>query len=103
MYYVPTETEGYTFKTTFHNDFDIADHYGLNAIKDTYNRAVEEWRSNIEYITELALVLNHRAWFWYNKNETFAKLYDFLYYTLVDYVDVNFSEKNLKYFYKVLD
>lgn len=35
-----TEMTGYVPKTTFWLDFSIADKFGLNAIKDTYNRAM---------------------------------------------------------------
>lgn len=31
-------------QTTFWEDFSIADHFGLNAIQDTYNRAFAEWK-----------------------------------------------------------
>lgn len=34
---------GYEFKTTFWIDFTIADQFGLEAVKDTYERAFNEW------------------------------------------------------------
>lgn len=40
----------YQFKTTFWTDFSIADVFGVSAIKDTFNRAFEEWRDNYIYI-----------------------------------------------------
>ena len=103
MHYVPTEIEGYVFMTSFHDDFDAADHLGLKEIKNTYNRTFRKWRSNIEYLTELVLVLNQRAWFWNDKNKTTAKLYDDLYDTLVNYINTNFSDEDLNYFYDILD
>ena len=33
------EMTGYTPKTTFYEDFSIADAFGISAIKDTYRRA----------------------------------------------------------------
>lgn len=39
----------YQFKTTFWTDFSIADIFGVSAIKDTFNRAFEEWRDNYIY------------------------------------------------------
>ena len=57
---------GYKPKTTFWDDFNVADSYGTAAIKDTYKRAFNEWKTNAEYVTELAMVLNHRIWYWYD-------------------------------------
>ena len=37
---------GYESKTTFWEDFTIADYFGKDAIQDTYNRAFKEWKSN---------------------------------------------------------
>ena len=37
---------GYQPKTTFWMDFSIADKFGIAAIKDTYNRAFKEWKTN---------------------------------------------------------
>ena len=34
------------FKTTFKNDFTIADKFGASAVKDTFNRAFNEWKNN---------------------------------------------------------
>ena len=36
---------GYEEKTTFWDDFSIADAFGMVAIKDTYRRAFNEWKS----------------------------------------------------------
>ena len=53
---------GYEMKTTFWTDFNIADRFGLDAIKDTYNRAFNEWKNDKVYATELVLVLNWKSW-----------------------------------------
>ena len=53
---------GYEMKTTFWTDFNIADRFGLDAIKDTYNRAFNEWKNNKVYATELVMVLNWKSW-----------------------------------------
>ena len=37
---------GYEEKTTFAMDFDIADRFGASAVKDTFNRAFNEWKSD---------------------------------------------------------
>lgn len=65
---------GYTRKTTFWSDFTIADAYGEDAIKDTLKRSLD-WLSNVEYGTELVMVLNHKCWEWYKKDEKRSHLY----------------------------
>lgn len=51
---------GYEVRTTFWEDFSIADLFGLPFIQNTFDRAFKEWRENYEYLTELVLVLNHK-------------------------------------------
>lgn len=53
---------GYEMKTSFWQDFNIADRFGLDAIKDTYQRAKDEWKDDKIYATELVLVLNWKSW-----------------------------------------
>ncbi len=40
---------GYELTTTFWEDFSIADVFGTKAIRDTFNRAFEEWKTNYVY------------------------------------------------------
>lgn len=37
------ELTGYKPITTFYTDFSIADKFGVEAIKDTYNRSFASW------------------------------------------------------------
>lgn len=53
----------YECKTTFWDDFDIADRFGLEAIRDTYKRARAEWKNDRFYGTELSMVLNYKCWY----------------------------------------
>lgn len=69
------EMIGYKPKTTFWSDFSIAECYGVESVKDTYNRVKEEWKDNIEYMTELALVVNHKSWQHAQTNENLSKVY----------------------------
>ena len=64
------EMIGYEPKTTFWSDFSIADMFGADGVKDTYNRAKESWQDNIEYMAEFAMVLNHKSWQHNGKNQT---------------------------------
>lgn len=44
---------GYEVRTTFWEDFSIADLFGLPSILDTFKRAFKEWKGNYVYLTEL--------------------------------------------------
>lgn len=48
---------GYKPRTTFYEDFSIADHFGGPAIRDTYCRAFNAWQNN-----KCADALNEIAW-----------------------------------------
>ena len=50
-------------KTTFMSDLEIANGFGAKAVKDTYNRVMKEWMSNVEMITEFIMSLNHQSWY----------------------------------------
>ena len=38
---------GTEVKTTFWEDFSIAERFGLSAIQDTFNRAFKEWKRRL--------------------------------------------------------
>ena len=99
------EMTGYTPKTTFYMDFGIAEHFGLSAICETYTRALEEWKSNIEYVTELSMVLNWKIWEHHEKNPTLAKLYNNLWDKCCTFItdEAGFSEEELSYYFSTTD
>lgn len=66
MWNIESET-GYKPRTTFWQDFSIADAFGGDAVTDTFHRAFNEWKDNCVYITELVMVLNHKIAQWYEK------------------------------------
>lgn len=45
---------GYETITTFYEDFSIADAFGIHAIKDTYTRAFNEWKSDYKISLSLS-------------------------------------------------
>ena len=94
---------GYEPKTTFWDDFTIADRFGINAIKDTYKRAFNEWKGNYIYLTELVMVLNHKIWQWYERNQQFAEIYNDLWKQADQYAVDNLKGKELEYFYSTTD
>ena len=98
-----TEMTGYEPKTTFWKDFSIADKFGIDAIKDTYKRAFEEWKENYIYLTELVMVLNHKIWEWYGKNEAIAQVYNDIWEKTDVYACENLKGDELDYFYLTTD
>ena len=94
---------GYKPITTFWDDFSIADKFGIEAIKDTYNRAFKEWKHDYKYLTELVMVLNHKIWQWYETNDNYAKLYNTLWEQADTYAIENLKGEELSYYYEVTD
>jgi len=98
------EYEAQRVQTTFYTDFTIADHFGAKAVKDTYNRAFKEWRSDYKYLTELVMVLNHKAWHHYSKGNTgLSELYSDLYYKANDWAYNNLEGEALDFYFSVTD
>lgn len=94
----------FKFKTTFWMDFSIADRFGADAIKDTFDRAFYEWRDNYMYLTELVLVLNWKLWEHYeNGNMKFSHLYDDFYHLAYQYGCEHLTDDEFLYFLDVLD
>lgn len=94
---------GYETKTTFWSDFSIADAFGNAAIIDTFERAFKEWCKDVEYITELSLVLNHKGWFYYDRDNERAKLYFNLYNEVDDWCRMNLQGEDAEYYFRVTD
>lgn len=98
------EQTGYKPLTTFYLDFSIADKFGLDAIKDTYKRAFNGWKSNYKYITELCMVLNWKCWEHYDtKNIEKSELYGNLYYELDEWCMNNLKGDELDYYIQITD
>lgn len=94
---------GYKPKTTFYMDFSIADNFGVDAIKDTYNRAFTSWKNNVEYLTELVMVLNWKIWEHYGNNDEYAEIYNTLWGETDLYATENLTGDDLSYFYQTTD
>ena len=96
--------DGYELKTTFYDDFTIAEAFGTRAIEDTYRRAFEEWKTNVVYITELVMVLNWKLWNHWNAGRTeMAELYDRLWKEADRWCCDNLKGEDLSYFYSTTD
>lgn len=97
------EEMGYKPITTFWNDFSIAENFGLLAILDTFDECFKEWHSDIKYMTELSMVLNHKIFFWYEKNKKVANAYNLIWRKLDEYICSHFEGSDLQYYYRITD
>ena len=97
------EVTGYKPKTTFWEDFSIADSFGAAAVLDTYSRAFKCWKDSYIYLTELVLVLNWKIWQWHDHNKTLASIYDRLWSEANDYAWEHLAGEELSYFYQTTD
>ena len=97
------ELTGYVPKTTFYTDFSIADKFGTSAIQDTYNRAFAEWKNNVEYLTELVIVLNWKIWRWHTHNDQYARLYNDLWQKTDKYCMDHLKGSDLQYYVRTTD
>lgn len=102
-----TEMTGYQPKTTFWQDFSIADAFGVEAVQDTFNRAFEEWKDDKVYGTELSMVLNWKQ-FQFAKDGWLAegemcKLYIKLWKQIDAYIMKNWKGEKLSYYVATTD
>lgn len=59
---------GYECFTTFYSDITIAELMGgKDAIKETIDSVMEEWITNINYITEFCMAFNWKSWEMYER------------------------------------
>lgn len=95
---------GYKPKTTFYMDFSIADRFGLNAVKDTYNRAIKTADfMGYEYLTELVMALNWKIFEHYETNEPLAELYRDLWEKAGNHAQETLKGEELEYYYHTID
>lgn len=109
---------GFEPKTTFWQDFCIAERFGTKAIQDTFMRAFDKWKEDVIYTAELALVLNHKGWYFYNAHEIYhrkgdtegadifyklSQLYFRMFDIVHDYSLDYFTGDDADYYYEVTD
>jgi len=101
------EELGYKPITTFWQDFSIADKFGPAAVKDTFKRAFAKWKDNYKYLTELALVLNHKIAYHYSYEKDapniMANLYNELWEEADKYANLHLEGEEYAYFYAMTD
>lgn len=97
---------GYKQISTFYEDFGIAEYFGVDEIKDTYETAFKTWKDNVEMITELCMVLNWKSWEHADgivASGDLCKLYIDLYYKLRNWCIDNLKGEDLTYFLRTTD
>ena len=96
----------YERKTTFYADLSIAEWYGTESVKETYDRVMKEWIGDVEYITEFVLCLNWKCWEHYNNNnQNLSEFYRDLYRKADEYFLEHYKNdrKAIDYYYEVTD
>ena len=94
----------YEMQTTFWSDFTIADAFGEAAVKDTFKRAFGEWKDDVVYVTELAIVTNWKCWEHFSKGrESLSKLYSDLYYKVSGWCIDHLKGDDLSYYLRMTD
>ena len=95
---------GYRPKTTFYEDFSIADKFGVAAIKDTYKRGIKTAQfMGYEYLTEFVMALNWKIWEHYESNDAFAEVYDALWRKAAEVAVTTLKGEELSYYYETTD
>ena len=98
---------GYKPQTTFWDDFMIAEKFGVDAVRDTYNRAMRALRGNYIYLTELVMVLNWNIWYWNGagtkKAEELTEVYNDLLEKADEYALDHLTGDELQYFLRTVD
>lgn len=96
---------GYKTISTFYGDLTIADCYGKDAIKDTFNNVVASWLGSYKMFTEFIMCLNYKIWAWYEKDEDIARLYDYLWKQAEGFFFAKYEENEevMDYYYSVTD
>lgn len=95
---------GKPFTTTFPEDFTIADMFGEKAIRDTYKRAFDEWKTDTVYLTELVITLNLKCWEHYGRgNSKLSQVYEKLYYKTHNYALSHLKGSDARYYFEMTD
>ena len=93
----------YKFETTFWEEFSIADQYGQEGIVEHYNLVFAQWKDNLQYLTELVLVLNWKIYQWYQVDDNLGMTYDELWKRTDGYAMETLKGDDLHKYLSVLD
>ena len=97
---------GYKPISTYYTDFGIAEWFGADSIRETYTNAIMNWGDNIEWLTEIVMVLNWKILEHYHRgNDEMARFYDSLWKEAQIEVQKMFAgnEEAMSYYYRTVD
>ena len=100
--YAPLLPDGVE-RTTFWQDFQIANHWGKKAVRDTFERAFVEWRNDVRYLIELTFALNNMCWAFHGKDDEMCHLYAELYEKANGWAYDNLAGDDLTAYYEATD
>ena len=94
----------FKLKTTFWEEFSIAEKdNGSDGIREHYNLVFEQWKDNLEYLTELVLVLNWKISQWFGVDDNKGLTYDELWHQTDAYALETLKGDDLHYYLSTLD
>ena len=94
---------GYKLMTNLYYEFSTAEQYSLFDVSNLYVDALNKYKDNYKYLTELVMVLNWKHWDHYKYNKDLSELYAELYYKAHDYACENLKGEELDYYYITTD
>lgn len=92
----------------FWGEFDTAELCGPNTIKGLAEAEFDRYKDDIEALTDLVMVINHKSWNHHDMgNDDMCSLYADLYYKYyeqaIEYLEKECRDKDLTYFIRTLD
>lgn len=95
---------GYKPITTYFEDFSIADRFGIEAVKDTFEKNFKQSQyMGYKYLTEFVMALNWKIWEHYQTNKKLAELYNKLWEQADNFACENLKGEELQYFFNTTD
>jgi len=91
--------------TLYWQRFSIAEEHGKPEIRAVYKEIFNEAKDDYKLLTELVMVLNHKAWQHCESldNTKFCKIYTELYNTANEYAHSHLKGEEMDYFFDVTD
>lgn len=94
---------GYELKTTFWDDFTVAEEFGRDAVEETFKIAFKQWRIDVVYVTELVMVMSWKSCDWYGKDDELCLLYANLYRVADCWCMDHLKGKDIEYYIRTTD
>ena len=92
----------------FWQRFDLAEMCGKNTIIGVAESSFDEYKDDIEGLTWLVMVINHKSWIHHERGnselcELYANLYYKYYEKAINYLEKKDNEDDIRYFIRTLD